>query len=45
MQYDYRENKRNFTGSIAGHFADELRKVAEKKKIEIKKIENRQWRD
>lgn len=39
MQYDYRENKVNFVGSIAFYFADILRKVANEKGIEIGKIE------
>lgn len=38
-QYNYRENKVNFVGSIAWHFADILRNVASKRGIEIGKIE------
>lgn len=38
-QYNYRENKVNFVGSIAWHFAEILRDVAGEKGIEIGKIE------
>ena len=39
MQYDYRKNKVNFTGSIAFYFAEVLHEIASKKGIEIGKIE------
>lgn len=39
MQYDYRKNKVNFTGSIAFYFAEILYEIASKKGIEIGKIE------
>ncbi|MDR0333184.1 MAG: ATPase [Dysgonamonadaceae bacterium] len=39
IQYDYRKNKSNFTGSIAWYFADEVREVAANKGVEIGKIE------
>lgn len=35
MQYDYQKNKVNFVGSIAWHFSQPLREVAEEKGIEI----------
>ncbi len=39
MQYNYKENKVNFVGSIAWYFADILRQVAQRKGIEIGEIE------
>ena len=39
MQYDYRKNKVNFTGSIAWYYQAVLKTVAERKEIEIGKIE------
>lgn len=39
LHYNYRENNVNFVGSIAWHFADILREAADKKGIQIGKIE------
>lgn len=39
IQYNYKENKVNFVGSIAWYFADVLRQVAQAKEIQIGKIE------
>lgn len=38
MQYNYRNNKVHFMGSIAFHFAEILREIGAKKSIEISKI-------
>ncbi|MGI6048484.1 MAG: ATPase [Petrimonas sp.] len=39
MQYNYRENRVNFVGSVAFYFADFLKETAQKKGVQIGKIE------
>ncbi len=38
MQYDYMKNRVNFVGSIAWHYADILKEVAQKERLQIGKI-------